>query len=233
MAQWGGSLYLSSQHIASRCPGHIRPLPQPQDQYHERPAGGLLAGLQDAWPQPRMGTRPPEAKQSVSPLPSPRSSPPAGGLTLHKAFPAGPPCAPCSRAHDGTSDEQSEAGLCPISHALCARGCPAGARSRARLTISQLLHVVVKHGLLQGGLVIGADGVRVGVGAVVPRPRPREGARGLRVEEGGLVVQSRPASFHHLAAAPALGRRGGDATITGHLGQSTLSVPPSLNLHEY
>lgn len=90
-----------------------------------------------------------------------------------------------------------------------------------------MLHVVVEHGLLQGCLVIGADGVRVGVGAVVPRPWPWEGARGLGVEEGSLVVQSCPASFHHLAATPALGGRGGDATVTGHLGHSTLSVPLS------
>lgn len=90
-----------------------------------------------------------------------------------------------------------------------------------------MLHVVVEHGLLQGCLVIGADGVRIGVGAVVPRPWPWEGARGLGVEEGSLVVQSRPASFHHLAATPALGGKGGGATVTGHLGHSTPSAPLS------
>lgn len=73
-----------------------------------------------------------------------------------------------------------------------------------RQTISELLHVIVKHGLLQGGLVIGVDGVRVGIGVVLPCARPWEGSWRLGVEEGGLVVQSCPASLP-FTASPALG----------------------------
>lgn len=100
-----------------------------------------------------------------------------------------------------------------------------GQLKKGRQTISKLLHVVVKHGLLQGCLVIGVDGVGVGVQAVVSHPWPWEGARGLSVEEGGLVVQSCPASLHHITASPALGGRGGDATIPGHLEHRTLPAP--------
>ena len=88
-------------------------------------------------------------------------------------------------------------------------------------TISQLLHVVVEHGLLQCRLVVGADGIAVGVGAVVPSPRTWEGSWGLRVEQGSLVVQSCPTSCHHVAATPALSGRGGDTAVSGHLEHST------------
>lgn len=97
--------------------------------------------------------------------------------------------------------------------------------SKEEQTISKLLHVIIKHGLLQGCLVIGVDGVRVGVGIVVSRPRPREGAGGLGVEEGRLVVQGRSASFHHITASPALRGRRRNSTIAGHLRHGTRSVP--------
>lgn len=84
---------------------------------------------------------------------------------------------------------------------------------KERQTISKLLHVVVKHGLLQGCLVIGVDGVRVGVQVVVACPRPWEGARRLGVEQGRLVVQSCSASFHHITAEG----RGRNSTIPGYL----------------
>lgn len=97
-------------------------------------------------------------------------------------------------------------------------------QAKKRQTISKLFHVIVKYGLLQGCLVIGVDGVRVGIWSVVSHPRPWEGTWRLGVEEGGLVVQSCPASFHHITPSPTLSGRRGNPTISGHLENITLSV---------
>lgn len=157
-----------------------------------------------------------------APLPTPRSHR-RPGRGSSQGRPHGSSVCPHTQAHRRLSRAGPQSTLaCPELPWLGGGGWE---WHQERQTVSQLLHVIVEHGLLQGRLVVGADGVRVGVGAVVPRPWPREGTRGLGVEEGGLVVQSRPASFHCVAAAPALSGGGGDATIAGHLGHSTLLVP--------
>lgn len=45
------------------------------------------------------------------------------------------------------------------------------------LTVSELLHIVIEHGLLECALVVGADGVRVAIRAMFASTGDAEGAR--------------------------------------------------------
>lgn len=66
------------------------------------------------------------------------------------------------------------------------------------LTVAELLHVVVKHGLLQGSLIVSADGVAVSVRGELAPAWPGEGARRRCVKQRGLVVQGGATTFHHV-----------------------------------
>lgn len=86
-------------------------------------------------------------------------------------------------------------------------------------TIPELIHVIIKHCFLQGSLVVSVNGVSVRVGVVLPSTGPRKGAGRLRVQEGGFVIQSHPATFHHVTASADIATRESKATIPRHLGE--------------
>lgn len=97
---------------------------------------------------------------------------------------------------------------------------PAVSRGELIQTIPKLIHVIIEHCFLQGSLVISVNGVSVRVGVVLPSAGPREGAGRLGVQEGGLVIQSHPSTFHNVTAPTDITTRESKATIPRHLGES-------------
>lgn len=73
-----------------------------------------------------------------------------------------------------------------------------GPCSARRLTVAELIHVVIEYGLFQRALVVGRNSVRVAVRAELARPGPGERPRGRRVKQGRLVIQSRSTSFRYI-----------------------------------
>lgn len=66
------------------------------------------------------------------------------------------------------------------------------------LTVSELLHVVVKDSLFQGTFVIGRDRVSVAIGCKLSRPWHSERPRGRCVEQRCFVIQSGTATLHYI-----------------------------------